>query len=133
MKQTAGTLLYKFVRKKMQVLLVHPSGGYNKKKPWSIPKGEPDKGEELELAARRETMEETGIVSGDLTPLGFIDYRKSKKRVFCFAGPAPDGQKPWCACWEVDRAEFIEMSEARQLIHPDQEVFLDRLEEMLED
>lgn len=132
MKRTAGTLLYKYVRKKMQVLLVHPSGNYNKKKPWSIPKGEPDPGEELELAARRETREETGIVSGDLTPLGYIDYRKSKKRVFCFAGPAPEGQKPWCASWEVDRAEFVALDEAREIIHPDQSVFLDRLEEMLE-
>ncbi len=131
MKQTAGTLLYKTVRKKMQVLLVHPSGNYNKKKPWSIPKGEPDPGEALELAARRETREETGIISGDLTPLGYIDYKKSKKRVFCFAGPAPEGQQPWCASWEVDRAEFVAVDEAREIIHPDQSVFLDRLEEML--
>ena len=36
------------------------------------------------------------------------------------------------ASWEVDGAEFIVVSKARKMIHPDQEAFLDRLEEYLE-
>ena len=45
----------------MEVLLVHPSGSYNRNAPWSIPKGELDEGEDPETAARRETREEAGV------------------------------------------------------------------------
>lgn len=132
MKQTAGTLLYKEVNGEIHVLLVHPSGNYNRRAPWSIPKGIPDEGEELESAARRETIEETGITSGDLIPLGYIDYKKSRKRVFCFAGKAPLEQEPRCASWEIDKAEFVTLDRARELVHPDQAVFIDRFIEMLQ-
>ena len=64
MKKSAGTLLYREGPEGLEVLLVHPSGWYNKKKPWSIPKGLPDAGEDLETAARRETREEAGSRSG---------------------------------------------------------------------
>lgn len=127
MKQSAGTLLYRGAGDALEVLLVHPSGNYNRGKPWGIPKGLPDPNEELETAARRETLEETGVVAGDLEPLGEVQYRKSGKRIHCFAGPAPDGAKPHCASWEVDRAEFVPLDRARGLIHPDQAPFLDRL------
>ena len=42
MKQSAGTLLYRDGPDGLEVLLVHPSGWYNRGKPWSIPKGLPD-------------------------------------------------------------------------------------------
>jgi len=126
-KQSAGALLYRAGASELEVLLVHPSGAYNRKAKWSIPKGVPEPGEPLEGAARRETREETGVEPGPLRELGYIDYRKSNKRVHAFAGPAPNAAAPRCACWEVDRAEFIPLSRARELIHPDQLAFLDRL------
>ncbi len=127
MKQSAGTLLYRHSDEALEVLLVHPSGSYNRHKPWGIPKGEPDEGEELEAAARRETWEETGLVAGALHPLGEIVYQKSRKRIHCFAGPAPCDCMPACACWEIDGSEFLTLDEARGRIHPDQAPFLDRL------
>ena len=126
---SAGTLLYRRSGDRLEVLLVHPSGNYNRKAPWSIPKGIPDAGEELEAAARRETVEETGVVAGKLVPLDSIVYRKSRKRVHCFAGEAPADAAPRPASWEVDRAEFLPLDEARGLIHPDQVPLLDRLVE----
>jgi predicted NUDIX family NTP pyrophosphohydrolase len=128
---SAGTLLYRFHDGECEVLLVHPSGAYNRKAPWSIPKGLPDPGEDLEAAARRETLEETGVAAGALLDLGFIEYRKSRKRVFCYAGEAPAGAAPRCASWEVDRAEFVPLEHARQILHPDQQPFLDRLAQLL--
>jgi predicted NUDIX family NTP pyrophosphohydrolase len=127
MKQSAGTLLYRQGPSGLLVLLVHPSGPYNRKAPWGIPKGEPDEGEELEAAARRETLEETGVAAGDLVALGSIVYRKSRKEVHAFAGPAPSDAEPRCASWEIDQASFLPLDEARKVIHPDQAVFLDRL------
>ena len=132
MKEAAGTLLYRRGAEGLEVLLIHSSGAYNRNKPWGIPKGLLDEGEGPEQAARRETREETGVVvEGPLAELGWIDYTKSKKRIFCFAGEAPAGPAPRCASWEVDRAEFVPMARAREIIHPDQRPFLDRLEKLL--
>jgi predicted NUDIX family NTP pyrophosphohydrolase len=128
--QSAGTLLYRRQGKVVEVLLVHPSGNYNRGKPWSIPKGLPDEGESLEAAARRETLEETGVTAGELVPLGEVRYAKSGKRIHAFAGPWMEGD-PHCASWEVDRAEFVAIEEGRKLIHPDQRPFLDRLQELI--
>jgi predicted NUDIX family NTP pyrophosphohydrolase len=127
MKQSAGILMYR-KGPELEVLLVHPSGAYNRKAPWGIPKGEPDPGEPLEDAARRETREETGIdVKGPLTTLDSIQYVKSRKIVHCYAGPAPEGATATCASWEIDGAQFMPIEEARHRIHPDQRPFLDRL------
>jgi predicted NUDIX family NTP pyrophosphohydrolase len=140
---SSGTLLYRFIaaapeavtdatpdgaEAMLEVLLVHPAGNYNRRAPWGIPKGAPDPDEELEATARRETLEETGLaVDGPLVDLGHVDYTRSKKRVHGFAGPAPDGAIPRCASWEVDKVEFIEITRARRIIHPDQAALLDRL------
>jgi predicted NUDIX family NTP pyrophosphohydrolase len=128
MRQSAGTLLYRRAPQGLEVLLVHPSGAYNRKAPWSIPKGEPGEAEtDLAETARRETCEETGVCAGELVGLGHIDYKKSRKRVHCFAGPAPDGAAPRPTSWEVDQACFVSAERARQLLHPDQAVFVDWL------
>jgi predicted NUDIX family NTP pyrophosphohydrolase len=131
MKQSSGLLLY---RRPLSVLLVHPSGPYNRKAPWSIPKGWPDEGEELEAAARRETREETGIdYTGALTSLGSIDYTKSRKRVYCFAAEVSDDVEAQVASWEIDKAEFLPIERAKEVIHPDQRAVLERLVQRLDE
>jgi predicted NUDIX family NTP pyrophosphohydrolase len=132
-KLSSGTLLYRYVDGAIEVLLVHPAGNYNRRAPWGIPKGAPDPNEDLEATARRETLEETGLeILGPLVDLGYVDYTRSKKRVHGFAGKAPEGASPRCASWEVDKAEFIEITRARRIIHPDQAALLDRLQRHLE-
>ena len=59
--------------------------------------------------------------------------KKSRKRVHCFAGPSPDDADPSCTSWEVDRAEFVIIEDAKKIIHPDQFPLLKRLEELLND
>ena len=132
MKQSAGTLLYRQGPNGLEVLIVHPSGSYNRHAPWSIPKGVPNRGEtDLAATARRETLEETGVMAGDLVPLGSMIYKKSRKEVHAYAGPAPEGAQPRCASWEVDQAKFVPIEDARDLLHPDQAVFIARLLEHL--
>ena len=127
-KLSSGVALYRTRDGALEVLLVHPGGNYNRRAPWGIPKGAPDPGESLDAAARRETLEETGLaIDGTMIALGFVDYTRSKKRVHAFAAPAPDDAAPRCASWEVDKVEFIEITRARRIIHPDQAALLDRL------
>jgi predicted NUDIX family NTP pyrophosphohydrolase len=152
MVESAGLVIYRGAGKQLEVLLVHPSGNYNRRAPWGIPKGLPDEGESLADAAVRETREEAGVdvratedrcSDNDTSPknmeglpnlisLGHIDYTRSRKRIHAFAAVAPENAAPHPACWEVDRAEFLPIDEATRLIHPDQRPFLDRLKEWLD-
>lgn len=131
MKEAAGTLLYRQTIDGLEVLLVHPAGNYNRHSPWGIPKGEIKDSETAETAARRETFEETAVTAEALVSLGHCEYRKSRKRVHCFTGPASANITPICDLQEVDKAEFLPLRQARVLIHPDQLVFLERLEKTL--
>jgi predicted NUDIX family NTP pyrophosphohydrolase len=125
--ESAGTLLYRRNGGQLEVLIVHPWGPYNRRAPWSIPKGRANPGEPLEVAARRETEEETGVRAGALVSIGSVDLARSRKRIHAFAGPAPDDAAPRCDEKEVDRAQFIPVDRARLLLHPAQAAFLDRL------
>ena len=127
MKISAGTLLYRQRPVGLEVLIIKP-GGFAAKYGWSIPKGLVEPGEDAESAARRETREETGVDPGRLELLGQIDYTKSKKRIQCFLGPAPEGQEPRGDDFEVAEARFVETGEARRLLHRDQQAFIDMLE-----
>lgn len=102
---SACILLYRIRLQRPKILLVPPSGDYNRRAPRSIPKGLPNEGAS---AARRETGEETGISSGQLEPLGSIRYRRNRKEVHGFLGVVNDDCEPFCAFREVDRAEFTE-------------------------
>jgi len=129
MKTSVGCLVRQAFPEGERFLLVHPSGNYNRKAPWSIPKGELEPGEAAEDCARRETLEETGVRCRIVRPLGEVTYRKSGKRILAFlaepeeplAGPVLEP-----ASWEVDQVELCTLEEARARIHPDQALFLER-------
>jgi predicted NUDIX family NTP pyrophosphohydrolase len=80
---SAGLLLYRGAGTDTEVFLVHPGGPFWAKKDegaWSIPKGLPDKGEDLLAAARREFAEETGFASpeAEYSALGAFKQRGGK-------------------------------------------------------
>lgn len=123
--ESSGTLLYRKTPGGLQVLIVRPAGPAARWG-WSIPKGLPDAGESLEATARRETREETGVSPGDLTYLGFVVYRKSGKRIHCYAAEA-GSEEPRPDRREIAEARFVSPEDARKKLHPDQRPLVDRL------
>jgi predicted NUDIX family NTP pyrophosphohydrolase len=87
-QRSAGIVLYRRPRGRLELLLVHPGGPFWAKKDdgaWSIPKGLIEDGEDPEVAARREFEEETGIaMTAPLTELGAF-RQASGKIVVAFA------------------------------------------------
>jgi predicted NUDIX family NTP pyrophosphohydrolase len=138
--------MYRVREGKLQVFLAHPGGPFYARKDegtWSIPKGEPETGEELIETARREFREETGLVpSGPFIPLQPIRQKGGKfVHAWAFAGDC-DGQEVvsnvFTMEWppgsgramtfpEVDRAEFFDVPVARKKIKPAQVPLIDEL------
>lgn len=133
LRQSAGVLLYRHINggppggDQLEMLLVHPSGTYNRRAPWSIPKGLIDAGETAEAAARRELLEDTGLSAGHLRSLGAVSYQKSPKQIHAFAAEASSDAVPVIGSWEVDQVKFFPSAAARELIHPDQRPLIERL------
>src|SRR5262245_42371179 len=115
MKVSSGCLVRAGFPDGARYLLVHPSGNYNRKAPWSIPKGELSPGESAEGCALRETLEEAGVACKILRPLGEAVYRTRQKKILAFLAEPLEPQpaavlKP--ASWEVDRVEFLTEADA---------------------
>ena len=106
-----------------QLLVAHVTG----QKQWDIPKGGAEPGELPEESARRELLEETGIVlpAGVLTDLGLHPYTSSKD-LYLFMAQVASGDHDIAACVctsffphyhsgvltpEVDEFRWIEKSE----------------------
>ena len=134
----------------LEVLLVHPGGPFWKNKDagaWSIPKGQPNEGEDLLVAAKREFEEEIGVAPRakfmQLSPVkqkagkivhawaveGDIDTGIVKSNTFPIEWPPKSGK--WINVPEVDRAEFFDLPMARTKINPAQAALIDELETKL--
>ena len=131
----------------VEVLLGHFGGPLWAKKDagaWAIPKGVVKPGETPEQAARREFQEELGFpAEGDLVPLGRI-RQKGGKYVEAFAlegdlDAAAIRSNHFTLAWpprsgrmqsfpEIDRAVWLTLAEARQMILPSQTPILDAFE-----
>ena len=126
---SAGLLLYRGHGDSLEVLLVRAALKSSGEVPWGIPKGAPRNGESLVEAARRETMEETGVTGPEtLVDFGSVVTHGNRKEVHCFSGGVGWDVHPVCASAEIDGAEFLPMAEARRRIRDYQASLLDRLE-----
>lgn len=141
--------MYRIRGGRVELLLVHPGGPFWNKKDagaWSIPKGEISEEEDDLDAARREFLEETGMLpEGRFNLLGEIVQKGGKVvRAWAFEGdydPAALKSNTFTMEWpprsgkqqefpEIDRAAFFTPEEARKRINPAQAEFIDALERM---
>jgi predicted NUDIX family NTP pyrophosphohydrolase len=155
-RTSAGILLYRRQGGPdgpLEVLLAHPGGPYFARRDlgdWTIPKGEPDGGQEaLDVVARREFEEETGTEIDPAAPtieLGSI-VQKGGKVVHAWAvegdlDPAGARSNEFEVEWpprsgrrerfpEIDRVAWFELDEARRRVKPTQAPLIDRLEATL--
>ena len=148
-KNSAGLLMFRRKNAFIEVLLVHPGGPFWSKKDlgsWSLPKGEYEDEDPLQVA-RREFEEETGYpVTGNFLPLtplrqssgkivsawaveGNCDAAGIKSNTFLLEWPPRSGRQQEFP--EVDRAEWFSLSLAREKILKGQAGFLDQLEQLL--
>jgi predicted NUDIX family NTP pyrophosphohydrolase len=142
----AGLLMCRVTNDLLEYFLVHPGGPFYKNKDtgiWSIPKGIPEKGEDLLQTAQREFLEETGIEPvPPFRDIGTI-RQKGGKTVYAwtFLGNWDPGSGITCNNFslewpprsgkmlefpEVDKAIWADYSQATSLINPAQIQFLDR-------
>lgn len=151
-RRSAGVLLYRRSPEHgVQVFLAHPGGPFWARKDdghWTIPKGEPEPGEDLLAAALREFSEETGLPTpaGPYHTLGSI-VQKGGKHVYAWAceGDADPARIrsnivkiPWpprsgrmLQIPEIDRCDWFPLAAARTKIRETQLPLLDRLEKIL--
>ena len=128
-RTNAGAIVYRFKGRKLEILLVHQTDKH--KNLWSIPKGGVDPSEDLETAARREALEETGMTLGDLEFLGYVDYGKANKRLYCYMGPAPEGQQVVANLPEIDKAAFFEIGQAKRMVEKQQRAIIHALQKIM--
>jgi len=143
----AGLLLFHQTPDGLRFLLAHPGGPLFQKKDeghWTLPKGEPDPGEDdLSAVARREFAEETGwpVPEGAVFPIGRIKQkggkivhgfaieadwpanREARSNTFSMEWPPRSGQQQDFP--EVDRIELFSEAEARRKIKPAQLPFIE--------
>jgi predicted NUDIX family NTP pyrophosphohydrolase len=148
-KKSAGLLMFRRKNAFIEVLLVHPGGPFWSKKDlgsWSLPKGEYEDEDPLQVA-RREFEEETGYpVTGNFLPLtplrqssgkivsawaveGNCDAAGIKSNTFLLEWPPRSGRQQEFP--EVDRGDWFSLSLAREKILKGQAGFLDQLEQLL--
>jgi len=153
-KQSAGLVLYRRRDGVLEVLLGHMGGPLWARKDagaWTIPKGEPEPGEDPHAAALREFREELGVEApagdGPDLDLGTVRQRAGKvvsawareadldvevvtSNTFAIEWPPRSGRMQEFP--ELDRAAWFPVARARGLVVSGQVGLLDRLEEELD-
>jgi predicted NUDIX family NTP pyrophosphohydrolase len=146
---SAGLVLYRGACASLEVLLVHPGGPLWAKRDWgawSIPKGEPEPGEDPLTTALREFAEElanppeidprrlielgtvrqaSGKIVAAWAAEGDFDAGSAVSNTFEMEWPPRSGTI--AAFPEIDRAAWFDLETARSKIVPAQAAFLDRL------
>lgn len=119
--QAAGGILWKKDGKKKKLAVVHR----HKHNDWSLPKGKVDSGESWKDAAKREVLEETGIVGKIKKYAGSISYLlDGKPKVVLYWHMSIKTNKPNKMNGEVDKIRWVTVEEAAELLDYPDEILL---------
>ena len=150
--RSAGVLLFRRDRGRLEVLLVHPGGPFYRNKDkgsWQIPKGLIEAQEDASRAAKRETEEELGIMlDGEPWPLAtikqaggkiveafaleqIIDADRITSNLFEMEWPPRSGIR--ASFPEVDRAAWYDLATASAMMLMSQRPLLDTLQAAIGD
>ena len=122
--RAAGGIIWKRAGDAFQVLLVHRP----RYDDWSFPKGKNEPGEDDDVCARREVLEETGfavVLGPELPTVEYIDRKGSPKSVRYWTMTVADGAgdvADFAANDEVDELRWVCAADAAILLsyHADQ-------------
>jgi predicted NUDIX family NTP pyrophosphohydrolase len=128
MRVIAGVVVFRFVKKNLQVLLVHQTDKH--KTLWSIPKGGVRNGEEFEKGARREAQEETNVALQQLDFLGYVDYGTAK-RMYCYMGSCPSQFDLKAKLPEIDKVGFFDVAIAKKMVDKRQRGLIRTMQKIL--
>jgi predicted NUDIX family NTP pyrophosphohydrolase len=149
---SAGLLMFRIKGGQIEVLLAHPGGPFFRNKDdgaWSIPKGEPDAGEDLLVTAQREFEEETGFrpdgIFRELAPVrqrsgkivhawavqGDCDPAAIQSNTFTLEWPPRSGRQQEIP--EVDRGGWFAVDLAKEKILEGQRGLLAQVELLLQE
>ena len=142
-KLAAGCLVRADFDGETRYLIVHPSGRYNARSPYSIPKGIVEPGEDLLAAACREYCEETGqpcpegpfeslgsvvLASGKIVHawavLGDCDAIGCRSNTFQMEWPRGSGKQRTYP--ELDRFGWFTVGDAARKLNPAQAPLIER-------
>ena len=129
MKQSSAIFL---VNNEAKILLVHPSGKYNRESPWLPSKEEMGPNETPLAAAQRAVSEELGLapnLHGTLRDLGSVTYKSKSKMVWCFAALYLGKDNEISLDWENDKYGWFTLDEARRIVKEDFAPVLSKLVE----
>ena len=153
-KKSGGLILYRNDPKQgLKFLIAHPGGPYYRNRDdgwWSIPKGEPESGEDMFDAAKREFKEETGTeAKGPFIKLGSITQKNGKVvHAWAFEGKWEEGKKLKCneitleyprgsgKFWtfpEIDMAIFCGLKMVKRKLRSEQFPLIERLVSIIND
>lgn len=136
MKTSYGLLVYRTNKDRIEYLVVHPSGAYNKNAPYYLPKGKMEENETPESAAIRETLEETGIKAVVVKSLSDVVYSTKTKTVKIFLAAYIGGQVDELGnCpvhdWENDVVKFVVPFEALEIVREEYKVVIEEANKFL--
>jgi len=112
--QSTGIFL---INKNDKILLVHPSGWYNKSAPYYMPKETIEPGDTILSSCQRVITEELGLnLNSVLIQSNFTSVQQPNKLVYCFYGIYYGNKNSIKLDWENDKYVWVNFEEAKKII-----------------
>lgn len=124
------------LNKHNEILLVHPSGNYNRHSPWYFPKETFESTDDsIQDTAYRAVLEEVGLLIENVKHIQYLNkikYKKSNKINHAYLGYYIGDSTDVQLDWENDQYKWVDIDTAKTMIKSDFIPFLDIIEKIIE-